>query len=128
MATVQTLLELTARSCQLLATGQSMTAEMQADMLMIFNWMLEELRGKGVELGITGLSATDEVYVDNADYMPLHYLLCVRVCDHYGRQPSAAKVELAERAENIIFAKYYQNTELNIPVALQPKEQFDIDL
>lgn len=128
MATLNQLIELSARSCQLLAHGQTMTAEMQADMLTLFNFMLEELRGKGVDLGITNLAATDEIYIDQADYMPLHYMLTVRACDHYGRQPSAVKFDLAERAENVIFARYYQNTELNIPVGLQPTESFDIDL
>lgn len=128
MATVATLIDFTARSCQLLAHGQTMTAEMQSDMLTLFNFMLDELRGKGVELGITDLAATSEIYIDHADYMPLHYMLSVRACDHYGRQPSAVKFDLAERAENVIFARYYQNTELNIPVGLQPTESFDIDL
>ena len=88
--------------------------------------MLEELRGKGVDLGITTSQQTDEIYIDRADYMPLHYML-TESDDHYGRQPSAVKFDLAERAENVIFARYYQNTELNIPVGLQPTEQSDID-
>lgn len=128
MATAQELINSAARFAGILAPGQTLEAEVNADALTRLNRLLARLRNTGVDLGLSSLLAANEVIVDEADEEAIEFLLALRLMVRYRRPIAPGLAEQARIELTELRAKYAVVDEMTMDSALTRKHAFTFQL
>lgn len=84
----------------ILAEGESPSPEQGADMLVIFNDMLDYLRGEGIDWGAPQTDTTDTPDIPEGYKEVAKCMLAVRAADHFQVSAPAAVVYIATQGQN----------------------------
>ena len=79
MATAATIISDAATLAGVVASGQGISAEHDAQYLRFFNMMLDQWANVGVDLGIGSIASGDELYIDDADLLGVTFNLAVLI-------------------------------------------------
>ncbi len=84
----------------ILAEGEAPSAEQGADMLVIFNDMLDYLRGEGIDLSPPQTETTDTPDIPEGYKEIVKCMLAVRAADHFQVSAPSATIYLATQGQN----------------------------
>jgi aryl carrier-like protein len=121
MATAQDLINKSSKMAGTLAQGQTLEAGLNADALDILNLMLARWRNEGVDLGISTLTATDTLFIDDADEEAIKLSLAIRLMVENKRPIGAGLAGAARSAFTELQAKYAIIKEMTLDRALTRK-------
>ena len=118
MTTAQELINSSAKQAGILAEGQALESGINADSLDRLNRLIDRWQNQGIDLGIGTLTATDEIYVDDADLEAIELGLTLRLMVRHRRQVPQGLSSAADDAKTELQAKYEKVSELDIPMGL----------
>jgi|TARA_R100000501_G_C2587445_1_gene88567 hypothetical protein len=127
MATAQELINSAAKFAGLLAEGQTLEGGVNADALNRLNRMLSRWKNNGVDLGVPTLSASDTVYVDNADEEAIEVNLALRLMVRFKLPVSPGVSEAGSEAYTELQAKYGKIDEMALDLALTDKRTYNVN-
>lgn len=84
----------------ILAEGEAPSAEQGADMLVIFNDMLDYYRGQGIDFGAPQAATTDTPDIPEGYREIVKCLLAVRAADHFEVPVPSGVAYIATNGEN----------------------------
>lgn len=121
MATAQDLINSSAKQAGILAEGQTLEAGINADALSRLNRMIARMRNDGIDLGLATLSASDKLFIDDADEEALELGLTMRLMVRHRRPAQPGLPQANNTAMNELQAKYTKIKEMPLDNALTRK-------
>ncbi|WP_299077182.1 hypothetical protein [uncultured Paraglaciecola sp.] len=106
MSTAQDLINSSAKQAGILAEGQSLEGGVNSDALKRLNRMIARFQNDGIDLGLSTLAASDEMYIDDADEEALEIQLTLRLMVRHRRPLEPALVGAGDSALKELQAKY----------------------
>lgn len=118
MTTAQELINSSAKQAGILAEGQALEAGINSDALSRLNRLIDRWQNEGIDLGLSTLTATDTLFIDEADEEAIELALTLRLMVRHRRQIPAGLSEAAAEAKTELQAKYERVVEMDIPVGM----------
>ncbi len=114
MTTTQELINKSAKLAGIRAEAQTLEAGINTDAIKSLNMMIARFRNNGIDLGLSTLSAADELYIDDADEEALYLQLSLRLMAEHKRPIDPGIALAGKDAVTELQAKYTKIPTMNI--------------
>jgi hypothetical protein len=121
MATAQDLINSSAKQAGILAEGQTLESGINTDALSRLNRLIARFQNDGIFLGLDTLTATDTLFIDDADEEALELSLTIRLMVRHRRPVQPGLAQSANLAVTELQAKYATIKEMPLDGALTRK-------
>jgi hypothetical protein len=121
MATAQDLINSSAKQAGILAEGQTLESGINTDALSRLNRLIARFQNDGIFLGLDTLTATDTLFIDDADEEALELSLTMRLMVRHRRPVQPGLAQSANLAVTELQAKYATIKEMPLDGALTRK-------